>query len=96
MIVEIVPAKVKGKRFTAVVDDGRQIHFGQPAGSTFIDHGDKSKRMAYWARHIANPTEKRLITAMVPSPALMSAYLLWGDSTSLSENVRSLNKRWES
>jgi hypothetical protein len=35
------------------------------------------KRDAYWDRHYANATEKKLIDNLVPLPALFSAYLLW-------------------
>lgn len=84
----------KTKRFRAVMDDGRKIDFGYDKGETYIDHGDKVKRQNYWARHMANETEERLIDNLVPSPALLSAYLLWGNSTSLEKNIHHLNRLW--
>ncbi len=91
MIVKIETSPRKTKRFRVTMDDGRIFDFGYDKGTTYIDHGDESKRLAYWKRHYANPTEKRLIDGLIPSPALFAAYLLWGSSTSLEKNVRLLN-----
>jgi len=34
-----------------------------------------------------------LIDSLTPSPALFSYYLLWGDHTTLKENLDELNKK---
>ena len=104
MIISITSSPRKTKRFRVTMDDGRVFDFGYDKGTTYIDHGDENKRLAYWKRHYANPTEKRLIDNLVPSPALFSAYLLWGRhpldgvqetrSTSLEKNIRLLNEAW--
>jgi hypothetical protein len=85
------------KRFLAELSlNGKikRIKFGAPGGSTYLDHGDKKKRENYWKRHMANPVEKYRIENLIPSAALLSAYLLWGESTDLSENVDMLNGAW--
>jgi hypothetical protein len=69
----------------------KRIRFGAPDGKTFIDHGDEVKRENYWKRHMANPVEKYRIENIIPSAALLSAVLLWGESTDLRENVDMLN-----
>lgn len=82
------------KRFIAELSlNGKikRIKFGAPLGSTYIDHGDEKKRENYWKRHMANPIEKYRIENLIPSAALLSAYLLWGESTNLAENVDTLN-----
>ena len=94
-IEKLVKSSVAGKRYTAVMTDGTRISFGQkdPVHGTYIDHGDKDRRSKYLARHLANKREKQLIKNLVPSPALFSADLLWGKSTSLRKNVEELNKK---
>jgi hypothetical protein len=61
-------------------------------GETYIDHQDKKKRAAYLARHLGNKSENRLICNLIPSPALFSATLLWGNNTSLFDNLKELQE----
>jgi hypothetical protein len=42
-------------------------------------------------RHLGNNTEYDLITNLIPSPSLMSSFLLWS-SDNLDENIKTLNK----
>lgn len=92
MIISIESSPRKNKRYRVHLKNGQKIDFGLKGGSTYIDHGDKVKRKNYWARHLGNPIEKRLIEGLIPSPALFSAYLLWGESKSLKENIKKLNR----
>ena len=94
MIISVVPSRRKNKRFKATMDDGREFHFGFDGGSTYLDHKDKAKRDNYRKRHMANETERRLIENLVPSPALFSYWLLWGDYTDLQKNIDDLNSKW--
>lgn len=95
MITKVVQLpRGTNKRFMAELSlNGytKRIKFGAPGGSTYLDHGDKKKRKNYWKRHMANPVEKYRIENFVPSAALLSAFLLWGESTDLRENVDALN-----
>jgi len=91
MIVNIEPSKNKNKRFEVTLDNGRKFNFGLKDGQTYIDHHDKVKRENYLKRHLANKIENKLINDLIPSPALFSAFLLWGPSTSLEENIKQLN-----
>lgn len=43
-------SQVKGKRYYVIYKGGR-INFGSKGGATFIDHGDKQIRRAWYARH---------------------------------------------
>ena len=96
-IIEIIDSPRKGKRFRAIFDDGKKIDFGlkDPKNGTYIDHGDKQKRFAYWARHIKGRGERALIDNLIPSPALLSMAILWGKSTDLQTNVKYLNDLFE-
>ena len=74
------------------LDNGQSYDFGLKGGKTYIDHHDKRLRANYWKRHLANRTEHERIKNLTPSPALFSAMLLWGDSTSLDRNIQILNR----
>ena len=95
MIVGIEKSPVRHKRYRVTMDNGKKYDFGLDIGSTYIDHHDTTKRYHYWLRHLANPTENRLINNLVPSPSLFSAFLLWGDSTDLFTNIKMLNNLWK-
>jgi hypothetical protein len=100
MIEEVIPSPVQNKRFRAtLVDETGRVHkidFGQKGGQTFIDNGSVKKKQDYWARHYGgNPTERHLIDNLIPSAALLSAFLLWGPSQKLDDNIRLLNELFE-
>jgi hypothetical protein len=90
-IIEVIDSPRQGKRFRAILDNGLKIDFGLDTGSTYIDHHDKQKRLAYIARHLGNLSEKRLIDSLTPSPALFALALLWGEHTNIEDNIKSLN-----
>jgi len=91
-IIEVIESPRKGKRFRAILDDGKKIDFGDAyANGTYIDHHDKNKRMAYIARHLGNLNEKKLIDSLTPSPALFSMVLLWGRYDNIEDNIKYLN-----
>ena len=100
MIIDVRPSPLKYKRYRATIlkDNGEEmkIDFGFPGASTYID-GDRTKkeRENYLKRHLANKTEYELINNLIPSPSLLSAYLLWGPTKSLEKNVNELNKLWK-
>jgi hypothetical protein len=94
-IINITDSPKKNKRFRVYIalHSGRIKHydFGLDTGSTYIDHHDKQKRLAYIARHLGNLREKRLIDSLTPSPALFSLALLWGKHTNIDDNIKYLN-----
>jgi len=97
-ILELIHSPKADKRFRITLDiDGNIKHwdFGAKNGSTFLDHHDERKRAAYWARHLGNLTERRRIEDLEPSAALFSAYLLWGDSPDLFQNLVHLNSLFQ-
>lgn len=82
----------KNKRYRIYMNDGKYYDFGLEGGLTYLDHKDKTKRDNYRRRHYAQ--EKTLIDNLIPSPALFSWALLWGDSDDIMQNIRSLNKKF--
>jgi hypothetical protein len=92
-IIHITKSNKKDKRFKVYLDNGDEYDFGLKDGETYIDHKDKVKRFLYWARHYKNKKEKELIDNFTPSPALFSAYLLWGENSNLRDNIEWLNSK---
>ena len=90
-IITVQNSPRKNKRLRIYLEDGDYFDFGLKDGSTYIDHQNKSKRYNYWARHMANPRERELINNLTPSPALYSAYILWGLYPSIQDNIDYLN-----
>jgi hypothetical protein len=99
MIVKITLSPVKHKRFRAYIirKNGRTEYFdfGLDGGKTFIDGRSEQERANYIARHLGNKTEEQLITNLVPSPSVLSRFLLWGKSRDLETNVKYLNNLWK-
>lgn len=94
-LLKIEKSSRLNKRFVAIFekDNGKlkKVHFGlkNPKNGTFIDTGDKDLRKNYRARH-----ERDLRTKDETRPGYLSYYLLWGDSKSLKENIKSYKKRF--
>lgn len=96
-IVELLPSELPTKRFKIVLNvEGHDYtyNFGAKNGSTYIDHGDKTKRENYRRRHYANKTEKHRIDNLIPSPSLFAWKLLWGDHTDLLDNLIELQREF--
>jgi len=94
-IIKLINSPRKNKRFRVFLDNGEHYDFGLDTGSTYIDHREKEKRENYRARHMGNLSEKYLIENLIPSPALFSYWLLWGDSVLLEQNLKNLNKMFK-
>lgn len=79
--LSVRPSPTGRKRFMATFDrDGRSYvrHFGQPGAVTYADGADRTKRLAFQARHSKIKDKKGRLAYMVPgSPASLSYWLLW-------------------
>ena len=73
-------------------DEGERqtTHFGLKGGSTYIDHGDKTKRKNYIARHRVNENFDDFTSA-----GSLSRWILWGDHTTLRDNVKEFKERYD-
>ena len=83
----------KNKRYRIYMNDGAYYDFGLEGGKTYLDHKDKRKRDNYRKRHYAQ--EKNSIDNLTRSPSLFSYYILWGNSSDITENIRELNKMFK-
>lgn len=91
-IVQIIKSPRQGKRYRIFLDDNSYYDFGLLGASTYLEHKDETKRINYWKRHYSNEKEQELIDKLIPSPALFSAYLLWGFHTDIVDNINYLNR----
>ena len=93
-ITDLTDSPKETKRFRVFLDNDKHYDFGlrNSKNGTYIDHKDKIKRENYRKRHYNMKREQPYIKNLIPSPALFSYYLLWGDSTSIHKNIQALNK----
>ena len=91
-IIKLEDSQLKSKRFRVYLNNNKHYDFGLKSGETYIDHRDKIKRDNYRRRHYNSIKEQPYIQNLIPSPALFSYYLLWGDSSSINQNIKTLNK----
>ena len=91
MIQEVITSPLKTKKYRAIMSDGSKIDFGLKVSSTYLDHHDDRKRHNYRLRHLANDREHYLIKNVIPSPSLLSFYLLW-NTGNLEHNIKYLNE----
>lgn len=89
-----VKAASDGKhKYTAqfLQDNGRTktTHFGAKGMDDYTLTHDKEQRERYRQRH-----KKDLATKDFTRSGFLSYYLLWGESTSLSENIRAFKQRF--
>ena len=70
-------SKVKGKRYY-VIYQGKKINFSSKVGQTFIDHGDKKIRGAWYARHSKiKDKDGNLVINDKTSASYWASELLW-------------------
>ena len=92
MVIE--KGTAKNKKFKAIFFDGqgakkkvKTSQFGDIRYEDYTQHKDKKRRTKYRNRHKGNLAKTDYL-----SPAHLSFYLLWGDSTSLNSNIKKYKK----
>jgi hypothetical protein len=90
---EIVTSEKPDKKLKAIfiTDSGRTktIHFGAKGMDDYTITKDKEQRERYVKRHSANENFNKPDTA-----GALSRHILWGDSTSRTQNIASFKKRF--
>jgi hypothetical protein len=90
-LLEIVKSKNKNKRYTAIfLVNGKykKISFGSSNHLNYLMHKDKERRRLYRARHQHDNINNPL------SAGALAWYILWGNSTSLNENIKSFKNKF--
>ena len=75
------------KKYVAFFSDGTSVKFGAKGYSDYTVHRDKKRRDRYRARHAKDNLND------LKSPGALSWYLLWGESTSLQQNIAAYKRR---
>jgi hypothetical protein len=97
-LVDVKPSTSKGKKYMAKFCEcdgeskckGKLVHFGLAGSQTYLDHHDKVKRENYLKRHRANESWDKPMTR-----GALSRHLLWGNSTSLNENIKEFKRKFD-
>lgn len=96
-LLKVIRSDKPLKKWMAIFqkDNGKEkkTHFGfnnvKDKMNDYTLHKDKARRERYRIRH-----KKDLNTKDPTRAGYLSYYLLWGDSTSLKENIKSYKKRF--
>jgi hypothetical protein len=67
--------------------ENKTFHFGSATGQTYIDHGDKLKRLNYIKRHQVNEDWTTV------NPGSLSRWILWGASPNIEVNLKAFLER---
>tara|TARA_R110000822_G_scaffold294125_1_gene416157 strand:- start:1200 stop:1511 length:312 start_codon:yes stop_codon:yes gene_type:complete len=97
---KVIKSDAKNKKFTAIFcmcngksnccdKEKKKVHFGSKGMDDYTIKKDKEQRDRYRTRH-----KKDLETKDPTRAGYLSYYLLWGDSTSLQENIKDYKKRF--
>jgi len=82
-----------GKKYVAIFtkENGRtkRTYFGQAGAPDYIKTGDKERRKRYRDRH-----KKDLNTGDPTRAGYLSYYILWGESSSVRENISTYKRRF--
>ena len=90
MDVVISKSDNKNKKYKAVIDGKKTVHFGHSSYDDFTTHNDPKRRDNYIARTSKQDHSKQ----NVASPAWMSRFILWEKPT-LKGAVESANKKYK-
>lgn len=77
------------KKYRAIFTNGDHVDFGAKGYPDYTTTGDKERRARYLTRHRGNESWNNPRSA-----GSLSRYLLWGDSTSLQENLAAFKRKF--
>jgi hypothetical protein len=77
-------------KWKAIFDDGKHTSFGHQGYQDYTQHHDKQRRDLYRQRHA-----KDLQTKDPRRAGFLSYYILWGNSTSMAENIKEYKRKYK-
>ena len=89
MNIIIKPSDRKEKKYMAIVDNKKTIHFGQAGASDMTQHKNEERKKKYIERH-----KKREDWNDPKTAGFMSRWLLWNKPT-LTESIRDTNSKFK-
>ena len=87
--IVLTKSKDKDKKFDAVIDGKRTIHFGAKGYSDFTIHKDKERKDSYIARHKTNENWNDYKSA-----GFYAKNILW-NKPSIKASIEDANKRFK-
>ena len=88
--MEIKPSTQSGKKYMAIFQNPKKTtHFGSKGMDDYTITHDKEQRERYRTRHA-----KDLQTKDPRRAGFLSYYILWGNSTSIQENIQAYKRRF--
>ncbi len=88
MHIVIKQSHLPDKKYMAIIDDKKTIHFGAKNYSDFTIHKDVERKERYLARHRKNEQWDNPLT-----PGFWSRWILW-ESPTLTGAVRNINRKF--
>jgi hypothetical protein len=91
-LVSLKRSDQKGKKYKATFQEGKRsktTHFGAKGMDDYTLTHDKDQRSRYRQRH-----KKDLKTHDPTRAGFLSYYLLWGNSTSLKQNLKTFKSKF--
>ena len=88
-LLRVVRSTNPNKKWDAIFDDGTRTPFGASGMDDYTITHDKEQRDRYRKRH-----EKDLTTNDPTAAGYLAMNILWGDSTSMNENIRQYKRKY--
>ena len=89
MNIIIKPSNKTDKKYMAIIDDNKTVHFGAAGMSDYTKHKDKERKERYLARHKNNEQWNNPLTA-----GFYATNILWNKPT-ITESIRDTNRRFK-
>jgi hypothetical protein len=89
MNIIIKPSTKPDKKYMAIIDDKKTVHFGAAGMSDYTKHKDKERKERYLARHRKNEQWDNPLTA-----SFYATNILWNKPT-LTESIKDTNRRFK-
>ena len=89
MNIIIKPSNKQDKKYMAIIDDKKTVHFGAAGMSDYTKHKDKERKERYLARHKINEQWNNPLTA-----GFYATNILWNKPT-ITESIRDTNRRFK-
>jgi hypothetical protein len=89
MNIIIKPSTKPDKKYMAIIDDKKTVHFGAAGMSDYTKHKDKERKERYLARHRKNEQWDNPLTA-----SFYATNILWNKPT-ITESIKDTNRRFK-
>ena len=87
--MQLIKSPIETKKWRAVFNDGTHTDFGAAGMDDYTKTHDTEQRIRYLMRHRKNEDWNN-----PKSAGALSRWILWGDSTSIAENLRAFKLRF--